>query len=120
MKSSYPDHSLEAFTLKLVTDESLYVLYPSLATLAEIVSVYPASTSEVERGFSYQNAIKTKFRNKLGSDHLDQLLRLHLNSPDAHSFPFRKAYKQWMESKRRRYVVRKPEIDSDSDSDDNN
>ena len=35
--------------------------YPALSTLAEIVSVYLASTSEVERGSSFQNAIKTKF-----------------------------------------------------------
>jgi hypothetical protein len=45
------------FILKVVTDESLYMQYPALALLAEIVLVFPASMAEVERGFSYQNSI---------------------------------------------------------------
>ena len=57
MKISYSKHSFREFVLKLATDESLITQYPSLSKLAEIILIYPASTSEVERGFSYQNAI---------------------------------------------------------------
>jgi len=46
---------------KFATDETLIAHYPSLSKLAEIIILYPASTSEVERRFSYQNALKTKF-----------------------------------------------------------
>ena len=78
--------------LKLATDETLIMHYPSLSKLAEIVLIYPSSTSEVERGFSYQNAMKTKFRNWLSVCHLDQLLRLRLNASKPAEFPFHKAY----------------------------
>ena len=65
MLSSYKECNLVEFGLKLTTDEALYIHYPSLSKLAEIVLLYPASTAEVERGFSFQNAIKTKFRTGL-------------------------------------------------------
>lgn len=87
-----------------------------------MILIYPASTSEVERGLSYQNTTKTKFRNRLGVHHLDQLLRLRLNAPKASEFPFHKAYRRWADAKRRRYVIPLPEKqnvdidDSDSSS----
>ena len=76
------------FTLKLTTDENLIAHYPSLFKLAEIVLVYPSSTVKAERGFSYQNVTKTKFCNRLGAIHLDQLLRLQLNAPESSQFPY--------------------------------
>ena len=116
IKSSYQTCKFDEFILKLATEESLYVLYPAMSSLAEIIAVFPASTAEVERGFSYQNAIKSKSRNRLSTTHLDQLLRLRLNSPETHDFPLRMAYKKWSELKQRRYVVHKPQYqDSDSD-----
>ena len=123
MKMSYSKHSLREFTLKLATDETLITHYPSLSKLAEIILLYPASTSEVERGFSYQNATKTKFRNRLGTYHLDQLLRLRMNAPEASVFPFHEAYVNWVDAKHRRHVIPQPDQqrieldDSDSPSD---
>ena len=108
MVSSYKEYSLNKFVLALVTDKSLYLQYLSLSILAEIIIVYPATTSEVERGFSYQNSIKTKFRNRLGSVHLDQLIRLRLNAPSADNLPFASAYQNWMDSRHRRSVIRQP------------
>ncbi|XP_065892733.1 zinc finger protein 862-like [Dysidea avara] len=122
MKISYARYSLREFMLKLATDVTLIMHYPSLSKLAEIVLIYPSSTSEVERGFSYQNATKTKFRNRLSVCHLDQLLRLRLNASKPTEFPFHEAYKKWVETKHRRYVIPLPEkqnIDlDDSDSSD--
>ena len=123
MKVSYCGFSFRDFTLKLATDKSLITHYPSLSKLAEIVLVYPSSTAEVERGFSYQNITKTKFRNRLGAVHLDQLLRLQLNAPESSQFPFHEAYKHWIEVKHRRYVIPQPTQkldleDSDSESSD--
>jgi translation elongation factor P/translation initiation factor 5A len=117
MKSSFKSMKLNDFVLKVVTDESLYMQYPALALLAEIVLVFPASMAEVERGFSYQNSIKSKSRNRLHSIHLDQLLRLRLNSPETHDFPLQQAYKNWVELNKRRYVVKHPVEESDSDGD---
>ena len=59
----------------------------------------------MESGFSYQNATKTKFCNRLGPEHLDQLLYLRLK---ADNFPFNLAYKHWNEAKHCRNVVSKP------------
>ena len=95
IKSSYRACKFHEFIVKLVTDESLYVQYPSMSLLAKIAAVFPASTAEVEKGSSYQNAIKSKSRNRLSSIHLDQLLRLQLNSSEKHDFPLRLAYKKW-------------------------
>ena len=41
--------------------------YPLLNYLFQIFIVLPTSTSDVERGFSKMNAIKTALRNRLGS-----------------------------------------------------
>ena len=60
LKTSYKD---DAFSLKLATDIGLKIQYPSMS---EIVLTYPASTAEVEQGFSVQNTIKNKSRNRLG------------------------------------------------------
>ena len=79
IKSSYQACKLYDFILKLATDESLRIQYPALSMLSEIVSVFPASTAKVKRGFSHQNIIKYESRNRLSSIHLDQLLRLRLN-----------------------------------------
>ena len=81
MKASYKDDTLTSFALKLATNEGLKIQYPSLSVLAEIILTYPASTAEVERGFSVQNTLKNKLRNRLGAEHLDQLIRMKLNAP---------------------------------------
>ena len=51
MKSSFKTNNFHDLILKLVTDESLYAHYPVLSLLAEIASAFPASTSEIEKGF---------------------------------------------------------------------
>ena len=109
IKLNYSQLSFRDFVLKLATDETLITHYPSLSKLAEIIMLYTASTSEVERGFSYQSAIRTKFQNTLGAFHLDQLLRLRLNAPKASNFPFHDAYKSWVDAKHHRYVIPQPE-----------
>jgi hypothetical protein len=50
--------------------------YPNLFKLFKIVGCIPVSTVDCERGFSRQNLIKTKLRNRLRHDHLDQLMRI--------------------------------------------
>ena len=108
MKISCSKHFFREFVLKLAT-ESLITQYPSLSKLAKIILIYPASTSEVERGYSYQNAIENKFCNRLGEHHLNQLVRLRLNTPKASEFPFHEAYRSWVDAKHRRYVIPLPE-----------
>ena len=116
----YKECKLVEFELKMKTDKTLYLQYPSLSKLVEIVSLFPASTYKMERGFSYLNSLKTKIRNRLGAVHLDQLC-LRLNCTGTSNFPFHLAYTHWLESKRNRYVIQRPAEKigiEDSDSDD--
>ena len=60
MSANYRKMKLQTFALKLAVDEGMKIQYPSLSILAEVVLTYPASTAQVERGFSTQNIIKKK------------------------------------------------------------
>ena len=92
IKANFKNEKLQTLPLKLVIDEGMRVQYPNFAILAEIILTYPASTAVVERGFSYLNSTKSKFRNRLGSEHLDQLIRLGLNALPIEKFPFHQTY----------------------------
>ena len=57
----YSGNCASNYNFKLATDESLITKYPSLSKPAIIMLIYSVSTFEVERGFSYQNAVKINF-----------------------------------------------------------
>lgn len=107
-KISYFTHSFHNFILKLATGETFIIHYPSLSKLTEIILIYPLSTTQKLRGFSYQNVTKTKLHNRLNPSHLDQLLRLQLNAAQSLEFPFHVAYKHWVEAKHHRNVIPQP------------
>jgi hypothetical protein len=117
MSANYKNSTLQAFSLKLAADHGMKVHYPSLSILAEIILTFPASTAELERGFSVQNLIKSKTRNRLGSYHLDQLIRLKLNSPQIGDFPFHQAYLNWLADKDRRYIAHSQTLPQPVESD---
>lgn len=118
MSSNFRTMKLQEFSLKLVVDEGLKIHYPFMSTSAEIILTYPASTAQVERGFSTQNLIKNKTRNRLGSSHLDQLIRMKLNAPKMEEFPFHESYLNWLSQKKRRFVCTVPETNFQSDDSD--
>ena len=118
MSSNFRTMKLQEFFLKLAIDEGMKIHYPSLSILAGIILTYPESTAQVERGFSTQNLIKNKTRNRLGSSHLDQLTRMKLNAPKMEDFPFHQAYLNWLSEKKRRFVCPVPETDFQSDNSD--
>ena len=115
MSVNFKTERLQTFALKLAVDDGMKIRYPSLTILAEIILTYPASTVQVERGFSIQNAIKNKCRNRLGSVHLNQLICMKLNAPSIEDFPFHQAYVNWLDKKKCRYVVSKPSDSGNSD-----
>ena len=57
-------------------------VYPDLVLLASIAIVIPVSSAPCERGFSAQNILKSKLRNKLNPERLNRLLMIRLNAPD--------------------------------------
>ena len=76
MKISYSGYSFHNFILKFATDQLFITHYPSIANLAEIILLFPSSTAEVERWFSYQNAMKNKFCNSLSSNHVRPITQI--------------------------------------------
>lgn len=67
---------------KLIQDGLLKDIYPQLSLAAEIFLIAPVSTATVERDFSSMNRILTKLRNRLTTEHLDQLMRISIEGPN--------------------------------------
>ena len=63
-------------------------MFPELLKLAVLCLVTPLSTATCERGFTTQNRIKTKLRNRLQSKRLDILLRISEEGPNISDFNF--------------------------------
>ncbi|XP_076463272.1 uncharacterized protein C17orf113-like [Babylonia areolata] len=55
--------------------------YPDFAVLANIALTVPVSSVPCERGFSWQNMIKTADRSRLTDAHVDTLLRIAMEGP---------------------------------------
>jgi len=55
-------------------------VYPDLVVLASVALVIPVSSAPCERGFSQQNILKSKLRNRLTPDRLDMLLWQQINN----------------------------------------
>ena len=116
IKTNYSDLSMQDVLCRLVSDECLLQQYLNLAILAQIVLVFPASSVDCERGFSTQNHIKTKSRNRLGALHLDMLLRIRLLGGPPERFPFERAYGLWLQAKKLRTKALTPPNDTESDT----
>ena len=59
-----------------LTNNTLVAGFPTLARLATIAMILPVSTATVERSFSNMKLIKTRLRNRLGDETLDQAMRV--------------------------------------------
>lgn len=51
-------------------------------TLASVALTLPVTTATVERSFSDMKLIKTRLRNRLGEESLDQTMRISIEGPD--------------------------------------
>ena len=56
----------------------------------------------MERIFSQQNLIKSKLRNQMSIDTLNNHLIILLNGPEIEDFDFEKAYEHWINKKSRK------------------
>ncbi len=68
--------------VKLVQDGMLKDVYPQLSLAAEIFLIAPISTATVERDFSTMNRILTKLRNRLTTEHLNQLMIISIEGAE--------------------------------------
>ena len=76
--------------------------YPHLIKLAHACMAIPITTATCERGFSTQNRIKTKIRNRLKTKSLDILMRLSEEGPPVNEMDYNRPAKIWYEAKERR------------------
>ncbi|XP_015272828.1 PREDICTED: uncharacterized protein LOC107115600 [Gekko japonicus] len=76
--------------------------FSELNLLLEVCGTFQASSADCERGFSLMNAIKTKNRNRLDTDHLENLLRIKLHMSNGNNINIDSVYHFWRAQKGRR------------------
>lgn len=93
---------LRDVTHQLCTNETLRQLYPHMSKLAQICCVIPPHTADCERDFSQLKFIKTALRNQMKDKTLDSIIRIVIEGPPLHEFPFKEAVHLWAQRKNRR------------------
>lgn len=78
--------------------------FPDLIHLIDICGTFQASSADCERGFSLMNRIKTKSRNRLEVNHLDQLMRIKSRQAEG-PINLNKVYNHWKLDKDRREKI---------------
>jgi hypothetical protein len=73
-----------------------------LFLLLDICGTFQASSADCERGFSLMNNIKTKARNRLDVEHLDNLMRIKLFLNSGQTVNAENVYNVWKTEKNRR------------------
>ena len=70
-------------------------LYSNVYKIISTVLSLPITTVFCERGFSIQNIVKTKLRNRLTNENIDYLMRIILERDNIAGFDFKEAFKNW-------------------------
>ena len=80
--------------------------FPNLVILASLAIILPVTTATVERSFSDMKLIKTRLRNRLGEESLDQTMRICIEGPDTLNNDELKCIRtHWKEQKPRRLIL---------------
>ncbi|KAL0458689.1 UNVERIFIED_CONTAM: hypothetical protein Slati_0496100 [Sesamum latifolium] len=64
---------LSSLAVKMVATRK-HVIFPLVYRLIELALILPVATASVERAFSAMNIVKTKLRNKIGDEWLNDLM----------------------------------------------
>lgn len=98
---SYKDVlNFEQFLKLLLTDYEH--VYPDLVKLGSIALVIPVSSAPCERGFSHQNILENKVRNRLNPERLNRLMMIKLQGPDVKDIDFLSVARVFGNMKQRR------------------
>ena len=68
--------------------------------MVALYQIVPLDTSEYERGFSLMNWIKTALQNRVGTKHLNDLMRVCLLGPSIEDFDPKPVLSWWLKNKR--------------------
>ena len=77
-------------------------IIPNLIVLAELTLILPIHTADCERGFSNQNLMKSKSRNRIGDAALNHLILLSIEGKPLEEFDFIESLSAWKAQKDRR------------------
>lgn len=75
--------------------------FPHMQMIAEILLVFPMSTSCCERGFSCMKRIKSDWRGSLSNQMLNSLLRISLHGPEVEDYNAEQTVEKWWQSGQR-------------------
>ena len=78
---------------------------PNVLMIFELLMVVPFTNAKVERMFSRMARVKTDWRNRLGRDRLDALLRIGEDGPEMTNFDPSNAMTLWYNDKVRRLTA---------------
>ena len=102
----YNNISMEKVFSNLLTNDTIRAAFPNLVTLASLAVTLPVTTATVERSFSDMKLIKTRLRNRLGEESLDQAMRICIEGPDTlNSDDLKDIVTHWKEQKPRRLIL---------------
>ena len=76
--------------------------YLDFALMAEYLMAIPLNSASCERGFSAQNLTKTKTRNRMTEERLDQLMRISINGSHMARFDYADAARKFRLIRKRR------------------
>ena len=74
-------------------------ILPNLITLAELALILPIHTADCERGFSKQNLIKSKSRNRIEDAALNGLMMISIEGRPLEEFDFTQSLSIWKQRK---------------------
>lgn len=77
-------------------------MYPDFCILMQYFLTVPLNSASCERGFSAQNILKTKSRNRLTSANLNKMLRISINGPHWAHFDYTDAAQNFRSIRNRR------------------
>ena len=77
-------------------------IIPNVCKLLEVAVLIPMSSVPCERGFSTQNLILTRFRTRLSTQALNDLMRISEDGPSFKQFDFNRAVTTWKKEKVRK------------------
>ncbi len=75
-------------------------MFPNLTKLAAFALAHPVHTSDCERSFSVQNQVTTALRNRLDSEHCEQIMRLKIEGVHV-DIDYAACLQRWRREKKR-------------------
>ena len=97
LQQKYP-HDKMSLLWKIMYQNHKDVI-PNLIVLAELALILPIHTADCERGFSNQNLMKSKSRNRIGDAALNHLILLSIEGKPLEEFDFIDSLSVWKAQK---------------------